>query len=184
LSCVSLCAAVRSIATPPPYTHTPPPTHTASFCSVASSLFPSIANHVLVLPVRPSFPAAPCAAGPFPTAWFAQASASALRLSEVSAQRLVDRLGPARAVSRAEGEAALAGVAGVEEAEAGPAEGRRAPFRSRCTLNRCRRYHLGKALSVPPPAAPVVVARTMGSVTLQVHGYVPESRGVFSFVWF
>jgi hypothetical protein len=182
-SCCRLVFALRGFGTVPRH---PPPLHAHThgcFCSVVSSRFPRISSHVFVLLVRPSLSAAPTAVGPFPTAWFAQASASALRLSEVSAQRLVDRLGPARAVSRADGEAALAGVAGDEEAEAGPAGGRRAPFRSRCTLNRCRRYHLGKALSVPPPAAPLVVARTMGSVTLQVHGYVTESRGVFSYVW-
>jgi hypothetical protein len=39
-----------------------------------------------------------------------------------------------------------------------------------CEMNKCRWYHLNKALSVPPPQAPEVISRTQTSVTLRLHG--------------
>jgi hypothetical protein len=100
---------------------------------------------------------------------FLAAARAALHLSTAAAGALATALGSPPAVSWDAGEAALTAVATAEQA--GPlAPGGELP-RSRCSLTKSRRYMLAKALSLPPPPAPVVLARTVSTITLRVHGY-------------
>ena len=69
-------------------------------------------------------------------------------------------------VSWEAGKRALTAVAAAEAGSTTPGG------KSRCGLTKARRYMLRKALSVPPPPAPVVLARTLSTITLLVHGYV------------
>ncbi len=94
---------------------------------------------------------------------FVAAARAALHLTGASASALAAALGELVTVSWEAGEGALTAVATEEEALGG---------KSRCVLNRSRRYMLRKALSVPPPPAPEVLARTLTTVTLRVHRYV------------
>ncbi len=123
--------------------------------------------------------AVPCASaatqhpGPWPAGVFVAAARAALRLTVASASALATALGELVTVSWEAGEAALTAVATAEHREqAGLAIPGLGPPRSRCSLTKSRRYMLRKALSVPPPPAPEVLARTLTTVTLRVHGYV------------
>jgi hypothetical protein len=108
--------------------------------------------------------------GPWPFTVFVAAARAALHLTASSAAALATALSTETAVSWEVGEAALTAVATAEQA--GPAiPGGRTP-RSRCSLTKSRRYMLVKALSVPPPPAPAVLACTITSITLRVHGCV------------
>ena len=82
----------------------------------------------------------------------------------------MERLGAAVEVSLADAHNALKAVAAVEQDGALSPGGK--PLRSRCALNNCRRHHLAKALSVPAPAAPALIAHTLTSITLRVCGCV------------
>jgi hypothetical protein len=146
----------------------------AAVCSLQAFAFHVLAPAPAPPPCCLPF-AAPVASGPFPTAWFLSAATFALRLADPTARKLQDQLGLAPVVTLAEGEAALARVAEEEAAEAAPAAPGLPPFRSRCYLNRCRRYHLKKALSMPPPPAPEIVGRTSTSITFRVRGSVPTA---------
>ena len=108
--------------------------------------------------------------GPWAPAVFVAAARAALHLTDASAAALATALSAEPAVSWEAGEAALTAVATAEQA--GPATPGGGPPRSRCSLTKSRRHMLGKALSVPPPPAPAVLARTVSSITLRVHGCV------------
>jgi hypothetical protein len=45
-------------------------------------------------------------------------------------------------------------------------------YKSRCAVDRCRRYHLRKALGAPPPPAPSETSRSSCGIVLRVHGCV------------
>jgi len=112
--------------------------------------------------------------GPWPADVFVNAARAALRLSDASVTALAARLGRG-SVTLTDGHDALEAVATAEQA--GPLSPGGKPIRSRCALNNCRRYHLGKALSVPAPAAAALIARTLTSITLRVHGCVGTTGG-------
>ena len=93
-----------------------------------------------------------------------------LRLGGATEAALVAALGDAAEVARDAAHAVLDAVAGAEE-RAVVSPGAK-PVRSRCALNRCRRYHLAKALSVPPCTAPLLITRTATTVILVMYGCV------------
>ncbi len=100
---------------------------------------------------------------------FVAAARAALHLPAASASALDAELNTLPAVSWGAGEAALTAVATAEQAGSVTVGG--GPPRSRYSLTKSRRYMLVKTLSLPPPPAPVMLARTVSSITLRVHGY-------------
>jgi hypothetical protein len=113
---------------------------------------------------------APFHGGPWPREVFEAAVLATLRLDQGHPFMLRRATARHTYLTPADCQAALRGVAAAETNQRRRVGAE--PKLPRCEMNKCRWYHLNKALSVPQPKAPEVISRTQTSVKLLLHGHV------------